>query len=657
LPFVGTETIGKEIELKRQEPLATYAGWALALLGSALLIAWMVTMAQAAQSLRGHLSETMTLADAPSPFDPQAACDLMGGLRDDVVRLRRGAGWLARLGPALGWVPRFGGDLRAAPDLLAVADGLSEAGTVACQALEPALAAFGGDADFSLETAVDLLAASQPEMTHALEATERAHAAWTRIDTGALSPWLVEKIAPLERGLPLLRSGLSAATVAPDLLGVDAPRTYLVLALNEDEQRAVGGYITGVGEVVIAGGHVTSMAFRDGYAVDDFTQPYPDAPEPLQRYMGIDLWVFRDSNWSPDFPTVARQAIDLYRPGYPVTIDGVIALDQEAVRAIVAALEPLAVEGVEEPVTGATIVGLMRSAWAPEGEEMDADWWINRKEFIGDIAAAALRRLQEGQVYWIGLGRALLYLLEEKHLLVYAGHPGAAAILATPGWDGALRPAGGDFLMITDTNMGYNRASARIRQAVDYRVDLGATAPEATLTLVYTHTGTVDTPCVPEVRYDPVYTQMMERCYWDYLRVYVPRGSRLLDATRIPVPGEMLLSGEAESGEVALYPADEGPWDVFAVMGVMPPSSQQTRQFIYALPQEVESWDGDEGEFTLRVQKQPGSAGSPLTVRVRLPEGTSLLDATPEPTTTADGWLIFRTTLAQDRSFSVRFRR
>jgi hypothetical protein len=51
-----------------------------------------------------------------------------------------------------------------------------------------------------------------------------------------------------------------------------------------------------------------------------------------------------------------------------------------------------------------------------------------------------------------------------------------------------------------------------------------------------------------EVRYDPVYEQMMDRCYWDYLRVYVPQGSRLLDATRIPVPGEVLFSGEGESG-------------------------------------------------------------------------------------------------------------
>ena len=101
----------------------------------------------------------------------------------------------------------------------------------------------------------------------------------------------------------MLRQGFSALTVAPQLLGMDRPRTYLVLALNEDELRPGGGFITGVGEIRVQAGKVITMTFRDSYAVDDFTQPYPDPPEPMRRYMGLDLLVLRDSNWSPDFPT------------------------------------------------------------------------------------------------------------------------------------------------------------------------------------------------------------------------------------------------------------------------------------------------------------------------------------------------------------------
>ena len=66
---------------------------------------------------------------------------------------------------------------------------------------------------------------------------------------------------------------------------------------------------------------------------------------PMRDYMGIDLWVFRDSNWSPDFPVAARQAISLYTQTRGGTIDGVIALNQQVVEALVDGLGPLTIDG------------------------------------------------------------------------------------------------------------------------------------------------------------------------------------------------------------------------------------------------------------------------------------------------------------------------
>ena len=647
-------------------------GWSLVLLTVVLLAAWGVRLAQTGQSLRQHLAQAQALADVPAEVDPVAACALVREMRGDVVVLEREAGGLVRLAPALGWLPKVGGDLQAAPHLLAMADGLTEAGTLACDALEPALVAFGGTDEasggFSLEQMVTLLAEHQADLERARAAVERAQEAWAQVDVGrgvVIASLLEGKTALLDQALPLLGMGLEAAAVAPDLLGMDEPRTYLVLALNEDERRPIGGYITGAGEVWLEAGQLVTMTFRDSYAVDDFTQPYPDPPEPLRRYMGIDLWVFRDSNWSPDFPTAARQAISLYRPGYPVSVDGVIALDQQAVRGLVDGLGSLAMEGAEEPVTGDTVITYMRRAWAPEDGDLTGGWWGQRKSFMGTLAGAAWERVQGGQVDWVTLARALLRLLEEKHLLIYLRNPDAAALLSEQGWDGALRSGPAlstaegpdDFLMVVDANVGYNKASARVQETISYQVDLHQSPPQAMLTLVYTHTSTVDRPCTPGSRYDPVYEQMMDRCYWDYLRVYVPQGSRLLDATRIPVPGEVLFSGEGESGEVAVQPAEEGPWLTFAVLGLLPPSATQTRFFTWTIPADVVQWQGDEGWYSLRVQKQPGTAGHPLSVRVRLPEGSVLLDATPGPSAVEGGWVIYQTTLERDREFLLHFRR
>lgn len=636
-------------------------GWILLLFGAALLVLWGARLGRIGWALLEDVRQVQAMADAPESVEPLAACCLVRELRDDLTTLRREGGGLVRLAPLLGWLPRVGGDLQAAPHLLAVADGLTEAGVVTCDALDPALAAFGQESGtangFSAEGLARLLADGRPAFEQALAAAERAQTAWAEVDKGRLSPWLAAKTSLLDRALPLLRSGLQAASVAPELLGVDNPRTYLILALNEDERRPIGGFITGVGEVRVEGGRVAELTFCDSYAVDDFTQPYPDPPEPLQRYLGIDQWVFRDSNWSPDFPTSARQAISLYRPGHSASIDGVIAVDQWAVQQLLDVFGPLHIEGAEEAVSGETVMAYMRRAWAPEDGALTGEWWRQRKSFMEPLAGALWEQLESGDVEWVALARTLVDLLEEKHLLVYLDQPDAARVLSEQGWDGALRPWVGDFLMVVDANVGYNRASARVEQEIFYEVDLDASSAQATLTLVYTHTSGVDYPCVREIRYDLIYEWMMDRCYWDYLRVYVPQGSRLVDATRIPVPDQALFSGDGESGEIIVQPAGEGPWLTYAVLGLLPPQSIQVRSFTWTLPADVVKWQGDQGVYSLLVQKQAGTRWHPLTVRLRLPAESVLLEAKPEPFRMDGGWIIYQTTLDRDRAFQIHFGR
>jgi hypothetical protein len=635
------------------------AGVILALLGVILLIVWTIRLAQIGLSLQRHLSQAQGLADAPESLDPADACSLVRDLRGDIVALRREVWWLVRLAPAFGWLPGVGGDLQAAPHLLDTANGSTEAGALTCNALEPALTTVGGTSEgLSPEGMTRLLAEKQPSLRQALAAAEQAQEAWERIDQERLSEWLAEKVSPLNKGLPLLVTGLKAATVAPEILGADGPRTYLILALNEDELRAGGGFISGVGEVRVEAGQIVTMTFQDSYAVDDFSQPYPASPEPMRRYMGIDIWVFRDSNWSPDFPTAARQAIALYRPGYPVSIDGVIAVDQEAVRRLVDTIGPLEIEGTEELVTGETVISYMRQSWAPEeGEKLDLEWWKQRKAFMGALAQAIWAQVKSGDIDWAPLAQTSLRLLEEKHVLIYLEHPEAASLLAEQGWDGALRPTARDYLMVVDTNMGYNKANARVHEEIVYEVDLRPSPPQATLTLIYTHTSTASYPCIPEARYDPTYEQMMDRCYWDYVRIYVPLGSQLLEATRIPVPGEAFFSEEAEPGQVSTQAAEEGLWTTFAVLGLLPPSETQTRSFTWTLPADVVQWDTDQGMYSLQIQKQPGTWSYPLTVRVRLPEESELLSAEPQPSASESDWVVYQLKLNHDQRFMLHLRK
>ena len=643
-----------------------WLGIGFLVLGMSFILGWGIRLAWLGRSLWQDLVALEALLESPETLDPVAACDLLHDTREHLVALNRQAGGLAQVGPSLGWLPVVGGDLAAAPYLLTVGDGLTEAGSLMCDTFGPTLAAFSDDSSregISPQELVRLLADARPVIEQALAATQLARSAWAQVDVQTLSPRLARKVVLLDQGLPLLEAGLSAAYIAPDLLGMDGPRTYLALAVNEDELRAGGGFISGVGEVHIQSGQLVTMTFRDSYAVDDFTLPYPTPPEPIQRFMGITLWVFRDANWSPDFPSAMETAIPLYRPNpaesRPATIDGVIALDQWALQKLVGAIGPLDLSDAGEPVIGETILSYIREVWNPEDGQTTGGWWSQRKSFMGTVAHAAWERIEGGDVDWVKLAQTMWSLLDEKHIFVYLRHPEAASLLASQGWDGSLcpDPDARDFLMVLDTNMGYNKVNARVAEALTYEVDLHSSPPVATLTLHYTHTGQLVGPCQHAPHYGAVYEDMMNRCYWDYIRVYAAAGSHLLDATHIPVPGDALLTGEDYAGDISIWPAEEGPWVVFGVLGLVLPSSTQTRQFTWTLPADVVQWDGDTGRYVLRVQKQAGTVGHALTVHVRLPEGVELMTTTPAPQAVSANQVIYRTRLRRDRVFALSFKR
>jgi hypothetical protein len=636
--------------------------WGLVILGIALVVVWAVRLVVVGLSLREHLAQAQALADDPGSLDPMEACGLVRDLRGDVVALRRDAGGIVQLAPLLGWLPGIGGDLQAVPHLLDTADGLTEAGTLTCDALEPALISLGGTEGKSLtpEQMIALLDRERPALEQALTAAGRGQAAWEQVDTTRLSPWLAGKVSVLNEGLPLLRTGLQMAQVAPELLGVDRPRTYLILAQNEDELRPTGGFISGACTLTIEQGPVSEMDFIDANLVDDcLHKPYPEPPQPLFDYMGSEIWLFRDANWSPDFPTSARQAAYFYEYGQGVPIDGVIALNQHAVELLIAGLGEVHIPGVDEPVTTANVRQFMREAWNPGEAGATAEWTFSRKDFIGRLAAAILGRIESdpGSVDWMQTAKGIYQALEGHHLLIVVDDAEASSALAQAGWDGAIRGSNGDYLMAIDANLGFGKVNALIDEEMDYRVTLHADGTaSAELSLTYTHRGqweNVRCRHLEPYTDDTTYTALMHRCYYDYLRIYVPTGSVLRAATPHPVPGEYLVRGESTDGQATTL-GDEAGKTVFAQFLVVEYGQALTTRFEYDLPQVVQADDGQHS-YTLLIQKQGGTNAAPVSVTVALPPNTNLLTATPPPKTIDANTLTFNLQLATDVLIEVTY--
>jgi hypothetical protein len=619
---------------------------------------WLGRIFIAFRSLQGHLAQAQGwLEKDPRELDPSQVEALLHGTRQDIATLRGDGAPLLWAAPALSWLPGRGGDVAMAPALLEMADALSEAALLSWEGLAPLLDTIQGGASppgqSPLVALAGQLTTARPALARAQSALAQARAARARLDPRRLSPDLQHAVAQLDEAMPLLDEGLKVALAAPVLLGVEKEHTYLLLVQNEDELRATGGFLTGYGLVTIRSGEIVRASFDNSYDADDFSRPYPDAPLPMRRFMGITTWVFRDSNWSPDFPTAARQAIDLFRPATPVTVDGVIALDQEVLRRLVAAVGPLEVSG--QALNAGNIIAYIRAAWAPAGGAWTLEEWQQRKEFMGAVASAILERLQKeaGDIDWLALGRVVQDLVEEKHLLVFLPQPPEMAdLLARLGWDGSLRPFAGDSLLVVDSNVGYNKVNPRIVEEIVYQADLAAAQPAVTVTLYYTHTGPlVDSPCRPQVYTAPLYEDMMKGCYWDYLRLYVPAGSHLRGGGIPFIPAAEVWNGEAIGTVPSLEPAEFGR-QVFSAALVLPPGGQRVLSFNYTLPDQLVRLEEGQWHYHLLIQKQPGTRGHRVTVALKLPPQARAIACQPAPCP-AMVPLVFHLILDRDQEVEV----
>jgi hypothetical protein len=323
--------------------------------------------------------------------------------------------------------------------------------------------------------------------------------------------------------------------------------------------------------------------------------------------MAADLWVLRDANWSPDFPTSADVARALYAQDQGIETDGAVALDLEAVRLLVGAVGPLTVPGVAEPITGANALQWMKSAWenptAAQGADGQpaGDWWAKRKDFMGELVKAALAKLQGGgDLDAIALARALYASLDGRHLQAAVDDPDLAALLAQRGWDGGLRlPERSDFLGVVDSNVGFNKANSFVREALDYRVEDVQGGLEATLTITYIHGAPAgaETICDRTAGYGPDYGSLSARCYWDYLRVYTAPDAELIESSG-------LNNAATEPGEAGAT--------VFTGDFVLKPGDVQVVKLRYRLPASLAP--GTNGPYQLFVRKQAGASDLPLVV-------------------------------------------
>jgi len=669
-PGEGAKAAGQEPSARtKRRPLSRFLGCylflALGLIAVGLLGIKVWRLRGLEEKVWQDVSQLRTLrTPAVTPQTIESAGSLIVMLRQDMEALHQEAKPVLWMGRGLRWVPVYGCDLASARDLLDLASHLAIFADRTYPIAQPVLSEVVGGAQLNSEEITGLLVQNQAEFLMGREVLDQALAARSKITPQCLSPRLrAAVINDVDPVLSLLDDGLSLALAFPELLGATrtGPKTYLLLAQNEDELRPTGGFITAAGNLVVQDGKIVNLSFEDSYNVDDISKPYPLAPWQLDQYMNLRVLFFRDANWFSDYPTTALWAEYLYAYSRSHSVDGVIAFDQQMLVLLLNALGPMNIDG--EVITAKNVLSYIRESKKPPSEDvLFSDW--DRKRILNPLASE-LRRviLAQSGPKFKALFNAILRALNEHHLLLQFDNLEVSRLISKRGWDGAMRPENGDFLMVVDTNVGYSKTNAVVEGKVDYDVnltDLGA--PSANLTVFRTNDATGDPPCImgrrppgANDRYYPI-----NRCYWNYLRVYVPEGTQLLDSSPPPsVPGALMVLNRSVPDPRVDTLDDEEIEEIqtFGTLMVVPAGQSASAGFHFALPAAVLSVEPGSHRiiYKLKIQKQPGVIAHRMTIRVHLPAGATVEQA-PQGCSVQGENLIYNTDLKTDLYFEIIFR-
>ena len=359
-------------------------------------------------------------------------------------------------------------------------------------------------------------------------------------------------------------------------------RTFLALFQNNMEIRPGGGFIGSFGILKVKNGQVSDMQIHDTGNFDGRVPNIVPAPYPMWEMLRIKTMQFRDSNFSPDFPTNAKKAEEFYYLGQgQEKFDGVVGVTTNVLISFLKATGPVEIPGYpgtygdENAVL--TLEYQVEKAFDEQGIARG-----DRKNVMNELGKVILQKISTLSLpQKIEFAKIIFEDLNKKDIQLYFKDPALQAQVENNGWSGEVDSVWKkDYLMTADANLGSYKSDYYVKRSLDYSVDLSGEVPKAVLKITYNHTAKQK--------------DWMTNNYTDFLRVYVPDGSWLDDSKNFDNPKFGKEFNKTYFGAIARVPI----------------GTSKIVELEYTLPKEIKD------DYSLKIQKQAGLNNIPAAVHI-----------------------------------------
>ncbi len=373
--------------------------------------------------------------------------------------------------------------------------------------------------------------------------------------------------------------------VLPEIMGQGSEKTYLVLLQNDKELRPTGGFITAYAILKVNKGDVKIELSEDIYKLDDTLTKRVAAPDHIKKYLEVQSLNLRDSNISPDYLSSIKLFEDLYQYSTAKKqYEGIIALNTNFVLKMIKALGPIEIDGtkytaevIDECACPQIIYQLEQYTGQPTPFQRE-----DRKGIIGVLMQQLLAKTFEApQSTWPDILGAVVSSLQEKDLLLYFENISTQEAVEKVNFAGRIYQYDSDFLHINESNLGGAKSNIYIKEKVKQEIKRDKDITIKKVTIEYKYPRKMDN-CSLERKGG----LCLAGIYRDWIRLYVPKGSKII---------------AANGSEAPLETYDELGKTVFEGFLTVRPEGTAKFEIEYSLPIEFSK------EYKLLVQKQPGA--------------------------------------------------
>jgi hypothetical protein len=347
-------------------------------------------------------------------------------------------------------------------------------------------------------------------------------------------------------------------------------------------------------------GHISSSTSDDIYRLDERLLEICKSrvcpltpPEPIAKYLPEangkprTAWSMRDSNLSPDVPTSMRQFESMYAYlGKNESFDGIILIDTHVVEELIKITGPIEVFGTQYSADfdkrcncPNVIFELENYAQIIEKGEND------RKAILGtlmqQIMARSLGSSTDKLPEFINAG---VQLAGSKHILFYMHDSNTQSALTSLGWTGDIKQTKGDYLNVNNSNFAGGKSNLYVEQ-------------DSLLEINIDSSGKVKNKLTLNYKNDQKYNIWLNGINRDYVRVYVPKGAKLINSKGSDVA-------------VTTIPEELGK-TVFEAFIQIRPQNSRTLTLEYELPEKLTG-----KEYPILLQKQPGTKDFKYTIKI-----------------------------------------